>query len=413
MPTMKPLPDYPGPKLECFTDDITKHDFKVLELLGGGCHSNVYKVEIDGKIYAVKLFNYHGTQTPTYHLWAFGEDRIDEDEDWEPLKAGKDGLSQSTVDSLLLDSTSFHCECRVYGRLKELNREHLAVKAYGYIRLDLMDKKVQQPFLDWDNSRWSESNPRGEWYKEDILEKIVDEYDLSRPMFGIVKDWAPEPPSDLSPRELCQRYMDQLPRQLRNVRELHKSGIVLRDLKSVQYIDGQLADFSHAWTIPHIFDPEGGIRPWWVFESMAGVDLKCFQDMIDSCEYSISEFDPPLKMPKLVAWRDDEVLGRLRPRPQEYGPFLPLLAYDHNAGLLKYPPPYDPAQFNWRAIQKKSSKTSPGRVTKRKAATRGGKGKAKRNKKTEAKKTGSKKTESKKAGESEDVKEISVEVVQE
>ncbi|KAF5679777.1 hypothetical protein FHETE_668 [Fusarium heterosporum] len=410
---MKPLPDYPGPKLECFTDDITKHNFKVLDYLGGGCHSQVYKFEIDGKIYAVKLFNYDGTQTPTYRMWAFGEDPIDEDEDDEPMQAGKDGFSQSTIDSLLLDSTSFHCECRAYGRLKELNREHLAVKAYGYIRLDLTDKKVQQSFCDWDNSRWSESNPRHAWFEKDVLEKLVHEYDLSRPMFGIVKDLAPKPPSDLSPRELFQRYMDQMPQQLRNVHELHKSGIVLRDLKAVQYIDGQLVDFSHAWTIPHIFDPEGGIRPRWVFESMAALDLKCFQDMINSCWYSISQFDPPLKMPKLVAWRDDEVLGRLRSRPQMYGPFLPLLAYDHNAGFMKHHPPYDPAQFNWKAIQKKSSKTSPGRVTKRKAATRGGKGKTKRNKKTETEKTRSKRTESKKVEESEDVKEISVEVVQE
>ncbi|KAM0347405.1 hypothetical protein ACHAPU_004926 [Fusarium lateritium] len=118
---MKPLPDYPGPKLKCFTDDITKHDFKVLDHLGGGTHSVVYKVEIDGKICAVKLFNHVGTKSPAYQMWAFDEDVMDENEDWEPPKAGKDGLSQSTIDSLFLDSTSFHCECRVYGRLKRIH----------------------------------------------------------------------------------------------------------------------------------------------------------------------------------------------------------------------------------------------------------------------------------------------------
>lgn len=55
MPTLKPLPDCEGPKLECFTDDLTKHNFEFLQLLGSGCHSTVVKVDIDGKIYVIKL----------------------------------------------------------------------------------------------------------------------------------------------------------------------------------------------------------------------------------------------------------------------------------------------------------------------------------------------------------------------
>jgi len=55
MPTLKPLPDCEGPKLERFTNDLTKHDFKFLEYLGSGSHSVVVKAEIDGKIYVIKL----------------------------------------------------------------------------------------------------------------------------------------------------------------------------------------------------------------------------------------------------------------------------------------------------------------------------------------------------------------------
>lgn len=55
MPTLKPLPDCEGPKLECFTDDLSKHDFKFLEYLGEGCHSVVLKARIDGKFYVVKF----------------------------------------------------------------------------------------------------------------------------------------------------------------------------------------------------------------------------------------------------------------------------------------------------------------------------------------------------------------------
>ncbi|EWZ81339.1 hypothetical protein BFJ63_vAg132 [Fusarium oxysporum f. sp. narcissi] len=63
---------------------------------------------------------------------------------------------------------------------------------------------------------------------------------------------------------------------LRNLRQLHKCGIVVRDLKSQQYYEGQLCDLSHAWTIPHVFGPEGGIRPSWTFASMAAWDLNYY-----------------------------------------------------------------------------------------------------------------------------------------
>ena len=55
MPTLKPLPDCEGPKLECFTDDLLAHDFKFLGIAGVGCHSVAVKAEIDGKLYAIKI----------------------------------------------------------------------------------------------------------------------------------------------------------------------------------------------------------------------------------------------------------------------------------------------------------------------------------------------------------------------
>lgn len=55
MPSLKPLPDCEGPKLECFTDDLLAHDFKFLTIIDRGAHSAVVKAEIDGKIYAIKM----------------------------------------------------------------------------------------------------------------------------------------------------------------------------------------------------------------------------------------------------------------------------------------------------------------------------------------------------------------------
>ena len=54
MPQLKPLPDCEGPKLESFIDDITTCDFKILGMLGTGAHSQVWKAEINGKVYAIK-----------------------------------------------------------------------------------------------------------------------------------------------------------------------------------------------------------------------------------------------------------------------------------------------------------------------------------------------------------------------
>lgn len=300
-----------------------------------------------------------------------------------------ESLPQSAIDSLLLDSTSFYNECRVFGRLKELGREDLAIKVYGYIRLDMQDKRVRQPFIDYYNRAKSGFGPGafGENPEEDEREYVERMVHFARyhiPAFAIVKEWIPEPPRVLTFKGQRQRFVNQLPELLKNLHKIHKSGIVLQDLKPCQFIDGHLADFSHAWTIPHTYSPEGGIRPRWMFESMAAWDLNCFQEMIERERGLNEDLGLGIKIPSVRAWRNKEVVERLRPRPQAYGPFLPFVAYDIGIPKLRtHDPPFDPGLFDWRAVQKKPSKKSAGRVTKRKAATgRGKKRKAKTSKKT-------------------------------
>ncbi|KAF4335082.1 hypothetical protein FBEOM_11060 [Fusarium beomiforme] len=171
-------------------------------------------------------------------------------------------------------------------------------------------------------------------------------------------------------REAEQRQIKHLPRMLRNLRQLHKCGIVVRDLKDQQYYEGQLGDLSHAWTIPHILGPEGGMRPRWLFASMAAWDLKCFQRILNDANRFALGADPPLKTHILVAWRDDQVYERLRSRPAMHGPFFPLCNYD-DGGIydMKYYPPYDPALFNWKASQKQAIKKKPIRDRPKKKST--------------------------------------------
>ncbi|KAJ9422617.1 hypothetical protein QL093DRAFT_2116435 [Fusarium oxysporum] len=379
MPQLKPLPDCEGPKLECFIDDITTCDFKLLGPLGSGCHSQVWKAEINGKVYAIKMFFHLGSHEPSFLMDPIDDDFPDPDEP-EPLVASSK-ISQPTIDSLRLHATSFYNECRVFGRLKELGREDLAIKAYGYLQFDLSDDKVQRHFLPFGNGarRHLASLGNKDPTDVDVIRRTMQHDDLRIPMMAIVKEWVHSFEGtkwvqliggDWASRESVKRDIGHLPRLLRNLRELHKSGIVIRDLKWQQYLDGQLVDFSFAWTIPHIFGPESGLRPRWTFESMAAWDLKCFQTILNEFDDRAEISVPRLRKHNLVAWQSDDMYERLRPRPQLYGPALPMLVYDGNFQPMVHHPPFDPAKFNWRAVQKLTKKGATRRVTKTKAPQR-------------------------------------------
>ncbi|KAH7163846.1 hypothetical protein DER46DRAFT_575193 [Fusarium sp. MPI-SDFR-AT-0072] len=387
MPQLKPHPDCKGPKLECFIDDTTTCDFKLVGLLGSGCHSQGWKAEINGKVYAIKMFFHLGAHEPSFLMDPIDDDIPDPFDEYEPPVAMSQ-MSQSTITGLRLHATSFYNECRVFGRLKELGREDLAIKAYGYLQFDLSDEKVRQHFLPFGNGvrRGLASRENKEPTDEDVIRRLMQHDDLRIPMMAIVKEWVHsfEGPKWVrgvaegkecwqrieADRTVVKRDIGHLPRLLRNLRELHKSGIVIRDLKWQQYLDGQLVDFSFAWTIPHIFGPESGLRPRWSFESMAAWDLQCFQTILNDFDTRAESSVPPLRKHNLVAWQSDDMYERLRPRPQLYGPVLPMLVYDGDFQPMVHRPPFDPANFNWRAVQKSTKKGATGRVTKTKAPSK-------------------------------------------
>lgn len=56
MQARRPLPWFRGPKLGLFQfRDDAKRDIAFLEYLGGGLHAQVFRVIIDGSIYALKV----------------------------------------------------------------------------------------------------------------------------------------------------------------------------------------------------------------------------------------------------------------------------------------------------------------------------------------------------------------------
>lgn len=121
----------------------------------------------------------------------------------------------------------FNRECRAYARLKEVGKEHLAVKCYGYL---LFDKSMEQALADqFDLTDWGrdpEYYPK--WDKQ--------------PLHAIVKDFLP--PADFLRRDA--------PKISQDLKDLHQCGIVVNDVKYDAYVGRCLVDFSFAVTAPHI-----------------------------------------------------------------------------------------------------------------------------------------------------------------
>ncbi|MBE3047242.1 hypothetical protein IMZ48_32915 [Candidatus Bathyarchaeota archaeon] len=304
----------------------------------------------------------------------------------------------------------FHCECRAYGRLKEVGREDLAVRAYGYISLPLTKDilksmhRAMEGHRAWEDRDFMDGRV---WTRDprDILGDPNGPDDGSWCVMGILKDWLGR--EDIGKRTLYEEGLDQLRqppmfrRMLADLKALHRCGVIHCDVKLDQWVDGMLVDLSSAMTIPHMHGP-GGIaeRPSWTFASVATWDLVCFQTkVVDSwnntdwsefpgvtpprrkCRFRAYELPEKLKVRQQWEWQrvwearrrlrrrqphlpplsEDALQTRspepprrirdsLRPRPRQHGPFLPLINNEYSETIdLVDLSPYDPAEFNWRA----------------------------------------------------------------
>lgn len=168
---------------------------------------------------------------PCAHLCPIQEDPRCADEPWNEHK--KYGWSDSVAEALALQATSFNNECRVFGRLKEVGREDLAVRTHGYMPVYLNEQVEDQFKIAIANSDSPGTKSGAE---------LLGHENPEEPLMAIVKDWAEDEPDH---GELLPRTGD-FPKMLRNLKALHKCGIVVRDLKDQQYRNGVLVDFSHA-----------------------------------------------------------------------------------------------------------------------------------------------------------------------
>ncbi|KAF4970752.1 hypothetical protein FSARC_2265 [Fusarium sarcochroum] len=363
---LKPLPDCEGPKLAPFEHNLEADDVEFLKIMEREtAHGKVIKTRIGDSIYAIKLF-VHETYVGSPRHLAYGED-------------GEFSLCCDAFESRF---TPFENECRAFGRLQEAGCEHLAVKIHGYVALELtkvIDQKLQ---VARSKMRWP------------YLELVDFLSNGDGPTMGIVKDWVDM--AECDNEDLRERYdritqINQFPRMLEDLHELHKSGIVVRDLKSDQYVNGILVDLSFAMTVPHPYgpDPSGLGRSWqprWTWQSMAAWDLYCFQTrVIDTWRKGADELfekvPRPKGMKKTCSMRAYDLSSRsrnLRPRAgQQQRPFLPLLNHEGLDIEMAQTPRYDPgdlivnqAKRVTKNVKKRRAKAATSQKPKRGKATR-------------------------------------------
>ncbi|KAK2599738.1 hypothetical protein N8I77_011468 [Diaporthe amygdali] len=220
-----PLPQIAGPQLAPFRGTATA-DIEFEHFLGSDndLDSKVWRVCIDGKTYALKI-NWEYLEVTTGA--AILPVQLD------PLRR-PELTPQEYIDYL----DPFHCGCRVYGRLKQENRQDLAIRAHGYILLTQAQERhiteaLGEEYVDWEEypepldcsgvfTRWED-------HRHDRVRAIVKEYVPS------LEPW----------------IASQIPRMYADLEDLHKLGILVRDIHEGNYLSGKLVDFSQAWTMYH------------------------------------------------------------------------------------------------------------------------------------------------------------------
>jgi hypothetical protein len=132
----------------------------------------------------------------------------------------------------------FHCECRVYGRLKQEGREDLAARAHGYLFLT----PQQAAEVEERSGRPKFSQEEYEEDDTDFWGRDTEHRHLS--VRAIVKELV-SPQDPFTPEDVPQIWDD--------FEDLHKLGILVRDINTFNYMGGKVIDFSRAWTTPHPF----------------------------------------------------------------------------------------------------------------------------------------------------------------
>ncbi|KAI1380575.1 kinetochore Sim4 complex subunit FTA2-domain-containing protein [Hypoxylon crocopeplum] len=239
-----PLPRCDGPKLKPFTFRRSQK-IEFLEYIGEGSHAHVFKVRIQEKIYALKLF------------------RFVYDDDWTgPARRTNDIQVMSAFYNY---SEPFSCECRAYGRLQDAGHEGLAIRCFGYL---LLDEEHERTMMDQFRDLELEFNRNmDDPGLENMRSRFPGKDGRDPPIRGIVKEFGQ------CDEDLTKRLAKTL---LGDIIRLQELAIINMDVAHRQVINGKLSDFSTAITIPHFLtSPE--LNPNLNSDQISAMEFETFQ----------------------------------------------------------------------------------------------------------------------------------------
>ncbi|KAK0710068.1 kinetochore Sim4 complex subunit FTA2-domain-containing protein [Lasiosphaeria miniovina] len=241
------LPRIRGDKLRRFKNgQFKKIDY--LELLGrsddddalpDGDHGYVFRVLIDGDLYALKIFRFFDVEEALAML--------------DP--AGRSCVSAEDVEG---QKDPFYAECRAYARIASKKRKRpIAVACHGFVSIPAKQEAVlawRFGIADWSRPEEQLSLPPAQ----------------QQPLRGLVKDLVEADP------EVTEALVKAMRRELKALNSLR---IYVMDVRWDNYKGGHLVDFSSAWTEPH-FEFRRDVNSKEDIELNRQVDLQAFDKMV-------------------------------------------------------------------------------------------------------------------------------------
>ncbi|KAH6658088.1 kinetochore Sim4 complex subunit FTA2-domain-containing protein [Truncatella angustata] len=222
------LPPVPGPKLSrcrVLADPLV---VTLEEPLHRGDHAHIWKVSCHGHTYALKIFK----PRPSTDYW-----------DYITYPFASHTITRADLQTYM---DPFLSERRAYGRLKEMNRESLAVKCHGYLIYSesFLEEKGVDLSSAAESSQFSWRNNQSSIFLDAIPEEPVGHG--SKRIYALLKDLAPVEDSEIPTQS-------QVKQMSRDLVALHKLGIFHGSISYKCFMTGKLIDLGTSQTVPRPF----------------------------------------------------------------------------------------------------------------------------------------------------------------
>ena len=144
------------------------------------------------------------------------------------------------------------------------------MKCFGYLKLD----KETYP-----NLMEELGLPKKKWMSDEYEYECCLNRDAEAELFPInalVKELKE------SPGERMSHASEQFPRMGRDLKQLHRVGIVCKDVRSDNYVNGQLIDLGDSLTAPHVLlDESSGLMTLFKIKTLVWMDYAEFDQMTE------------------------------------------------------------------------------------------------------------------------------------